>query len=188
MRRLLVYLSAPGTMVIVFLVGLAVTWTPAFPRAVTSDIGPVVKAIGVPVSIEIPSLEAKAEMVPIDLTGDVLVPPPSPRIVGWWTGSAEPGSPTGQTLVTGHAAHAGYSPLNELHTIRRGATVSIRSKDKRATYIVQHVFTWSKKKIAKNSDQLFDPDYHDRRLVLVTSAGYDGRKWNANVIVFAYPI
>jgi len=34
---------------------------------------------------------------------------------------------------------------------------------------------------------LFDPDYHDSRLVLVTSANYDGRKWNANVIVFAYP-
>jgi hypothetical protein len=27
----------------------------------------------------------------------------------------------------------------------------------------------------------------DRRLVLVTSANYDGRRWNANVIVFAQP-
>ena len=63
----------------------------------------------------------------------------------------------------------------------------IHSKDRTAGYLVQDVFIWSKKKIAKHSDDLFDPDYHDSRLVLVTSAGYDGKKWNANVIVFAYP-
>lgn len=175
-------------MLLVFLLGLAIVWTPAHPRSVTSDTGPTVTAIGEPVSLEIPSLEAKAPVEPIDLTGEVLVPPASPRILGWWTGSAQPGSPKGQTLITGHANHAGYSPLNELHTIRRGATIIIDSEDKRATYLVKAVVTWSKKKIAKRSDVLFDPDYHHRRLLLVTSAGYDGKKWNANVLVFAYPV
>ena len=89
--------------------------------------------------------------------------------------------------MTGHATHVGYSPLNHLRDIRRGATISIRSKDDRATYLVRRVFVWSKPKVARNANILFDPDYHDSRLVLVTSANYDGRKWNANVIVFAYP-
>lgn len=187
-RRVGVYLAAPGSMLIVFLVGVALIGLPLVPRGVTWSTGPLVRPIGEPVRIEIPSLRAKAEVDPIVLTGDILRPPASPRRVGWWTGSAEPGSPTGQTLMTGHAAHAGYSPLNHLRDIRRGATISVWSDDRKATYLVKDVVIWSKKEIAKKADVLFDPDYHHRRLLLVTSAGYDGKKWNANVIVFAYPI
>jgi hypothetical protein len=185
-RRAGVYLAAPGSLVLVFLIGVAII-PAAVPRGVTSTLTPNPHAIGAPVSLEIPSLRAKAPIIPIGLRGDVLVPPPDVHIVGWWTGSAQPGSPTGQSLLTGHAWHAGYAPLNNLRKIRRGATIVIHSKDRTAGYLVQDVFIWSKKKIAKHSNDLFDPDYHDSRLVLVTSAGYDGKKWNANVIVFAYP-
>jgi hypothetical protein len=187
-RRVGIYLAAPGALVIVVLVGLAIVGVAHLPHGVTSPVGPLVSPIGEPVRIEIPSLRAKAEVDPIELTGEVLVPPSSPRRVGWWTGSAEPGSPTGQTLMTGHSAHAGYSPLNHLRDIRRGATISVWSENRKATYVVRRVVIWSKKEIYKKADVLFDPDYHDRRLLLVTSAGYDGRKWNSNVLVFAYPI
>ena len=105
-RRVGVYLAAPGSLLIVFLVGVALIGLPNAPRGVTWSVGPLVRPIGEPVRMEIPSLRAKAEVDPIVLTGDVLVPPASPRRVGWWTGSAEPGSPTGQTLMTGHATHA----------------------------------------------------------------------------------
>jgi hypothetical protein len=187
-RRVGIYLAAPGSLVIVFLVGVALVGVPLLPNGVTWPTGPAVRPIGEPVRIEIPSLRAKAEVDPIVLTGDVLRPPASPLRIGWWTGSAEPGSPTGQTLMTGHSAHAGYSPLNRLREIRRGATISVWSDDRKATYLVKDVVIWSKKKIAQKADILFDPDYHDRRLLLVTSAGYDGTKWNANVLVFAYPV
>ena len=187
-RRVGVYLAAPGSLVIVVLVGVAIVGISHNPRGVTWPVGPMVRPVGEPVRIEIPSLRAKAEVDPIDLTGEVLIPPASPRRVGWWTGSAEPGSPTGQTLMTGHAAHAGYSPLNHLRDIRRGATISVWSDKRKATYVVRRVVIWSKKEIYKKADVLFDPDYHHRRLLLVTSAGYDGNKWNANVIVFAYPV
>lgn len=188
LRRLGPWVAAPGSMLIVFLIGLAITGVSHLPQAVTSSAGPIVRPIGEPVRIEIPSLRAKAEVDPIVLTGDILRPPGDVRRVGWWTGSAEPFSPKGQTLMTGHASSTGYSPLNKLRDIPRGATISILSKDRKATYLVQRVVIWSKKEIAKKADILFDPDYHHRRLLLVTSAGFDGRKWNANVIVFAYPI
>lgn len=187
-RRIGIYLAAPGAMMLVFLLGVALLPNAHMPKSVTSLIGPILRPIGEPVRIEIPSLRAKAEVDPIDLTGEVLVPPASPRRIGWWTGSAEPGSPTGQTLMTGHAASVGYSPLNHLRDIKRGATISVWSDDKKATYVVRRVVIWSKKEIYNKADVLFDPDYHDRRLLLVTSAGYDGNKWNANVIVFAYPV
>ncbi len=188
LRRLAPWVIAPASLLIVFVVGVLVTGQHGVPQTVTWPAGPVVRSIGEPVRIAIPSLRAKAEVDPIKLTGEVLVPPASPRRVGWWTGSAEPGSPTGQTLMTGHAASVGYSPLNHLRDIRRGATISVWSENRKATYVVQRVVSWSKKEIAKRADILFDPDYHDRRLLLVTSAGYDGKKWHANVIVFAYPI
>ena len=187
-RRVAVYLAAPGAIALVFVIGVAVTSTILpNPRVVTSSLGPTYGAIGEPVSLEIPSLRSKAPVISIGLKGDVLVPPANVRTVGWWRSSAQPGSPVGQSLLTGHAAHAGYSPLNHLRDIRPGATIWLRSKDRTASFLVQDVFIWSKKKIAKHSKDLFDPDLHDGRLVLVTSAGYDGRKWNANVIVFAYP-
>jgi len=187
-RRIGIYLAAPGAMMLVFVLGVAFLPGVHMPKSVTSFFGPILHPIGEPVRMEIPSLRAKAEVDPIVLTGDVLRPPGNVRRVGWWTGSAEPGSPTGQTLMTGHASSTGYSPLNHLRDIRRGATISVWSDDQKATYIVRRVVIWSKREIARKADVLFDPDYHDRRLLLVTSAGYDGNKWNANVIVFAYPV
>jgi len=186
-RRLVPWVVAPGAILIIAVVGLALTWSP-LPQGVTSPLGPKLEPIGVPLRLEIPSLDAVAPIVPIQVRNDVLTPPGNVRTVGWWSGSAEPYSPTGQTLMTGHAAHAGYSPLNHLREIRRGASITIRSEDKVATYLVQKVFVWSKKKIAQHSTALFHPDTPDRRLVLVTSADYDGRIWNANVIVLAQPI
>ena len=186
-KRVVPWVVAPGATLTVIVVGLVLTWSP-LPSGMTSPLGPKLEPIGVPLSLEIPSLDATARVVPIQVRNDVLTPPANVRMVGWWEGSAQPYSPTGQTLMTGHAAHAGYSPLNNLRDIRRGASITIRSEDKVATYLVQKVFVWDKKKIAKNSEALFHPDTPDRRLVLVTSAGYDGRTWNANVIVFAQPI
>jgi sortase (surface protein transpeptidase) len=187
LRRLAVYLAAPGAMALVVLIGMAFSSTSHLPRGVTSTLSPTYRAIGEPVSLEIPSLHAKAAVIPIRTQGDELVSPPDVRTVGWWRDSAQPGSPVGQSLFSGHAYHAGYSPMNHLKDINRGATILIHGKRRTASYLVQDVFIWSKKKIAKNSVDLFDPDLHDSRLVLVTSAGYDGKKWNANVIVFGYP-
>jgi hypothetical protein len=189
-RHLAFQLAAPVAMVLVFIIGVAILPTVHMPKGVTSFIGPTLRPIGEPVRMEIPSLDSKAEVDPIYVVGETLIPPASPRRVGWWTESAEPWSPTGQTLMTGHATRpgGGYSPLNRLRDIRRGATISVWSKNRKATYVVQDVFLWSKKKIREHANDLFDPDYHDRRLVLVTSAGFDGQKWNANVIVFAYPV
>ena len=171
-----------------FLIGLAATWQPAIPRFVASPLGPAFGEIGQPVSIEIPSLEIEAPVVPIDLVGDVLTPPADVDTVGWWRRSAQPGAREGQTLITGHAVHTGTSAFNPLRNIKRGASVTIRSKNKSASYVVQKVFVWSKPQVAARSEELFDPDEHARRLVLVASANFDGKVWNGNVIVLARPI
>ena len=186
-RRALVYLAAPGAIVLVVLIGMMFSSTSHLPRGVTSTLGPTYRAIGEPVGLEIPSLHAKAPVIPIIVQGDVLISPRDVRTVGWWRESAQPGSHTGQSLLSGHTYRAGYSPMNRLKNINQGATILIHGKKRTASFLVQDVFIWSKKKIAKHSVDLFDPDLHDSRMVLVTSAGYDGKKWNSNVIVLGYP-
>jgi sortase (surface protein transpeptidase) len=186
-RRALLYLAAPGAMALVVLIGMTLSSTSHLPRGVTSTVGPTYRAIGEPVGLEIPSLHAKAPITRIGLRGDVLISPRDVRTVGWWHESAQPGSHTGQSLLSGHTYRAGYSPMNHLKDINPGATILIHGKKRTASFLVQDVFIWSKKKIAKHSVDLFDPDLHDSRMVLVTSAGYDGKKWNSNVIVFGYP-
>jgi LPXTG-site transpeptidase (sortase) family protein len=175
-------------MLAVFVIGLSATWLPPIPRLVTSPVGPALGAIGEPVSIEVPSVKIKAPVVPIELEGDVLNPPADVKKVGWWQRSAQPGATDGQSLLTGHAVHTGGGVMNRLGDVKRGASVTIRSKDKSASFIVQRVFVWSKEDVAEHSEDLFEPDIHGRRLVLVTCADWDGTGWDSNVIVFAQPV
>lgn len=187
-RRILPWVVAPLSMLLVFVIGLAATWLPSIPRVVTSPVGPTLGAIGEPLSIEIPSLKIKARVVPIELTkDDVLNPPADIREVGWWKRSAQPGATNGQTLMTGHAVHTGGGVMDNLGDVHRGASVLIKSKDKTASYLVQKVFVWSKDDVAVHSEDLFDPTFHERRLVLVTCADWDGKVWESNVIVYAQP-
>jgi hypothetical protein len=186
-QRALPWVAAPLSMLIVFLIGLGATWLPPIPRLVTSPVGPTLGAIGEPVSIEVPSINIKAAVVPIELSGDVLNPPGDVKKVGWWKRSAQPGATHGQSLLTGHAVHTGGGVMNRLGDVRRGASVTIKSKDKTASFIVQKVFVWSKEEVAVHSEDLFEPDIHARRLVLVSCADWDGKTWESNVIVFAQP-
>ena len=188
-RKVVPWVAAPLSLLIVFAIGLAATWVPTgIPRVVTSDVGPSLGAIGEPVRIEIPSLKIKAPVVPIKLEGDQLNPPGDVKTVGWWNGSAQPGATDGQSLMTGHAVHTGGGVMNRLGDVRRGASVTIYSKDKSASFIVQKVFVWSKEDVAEHSEELFEPDTNHRRLVLVTCADWDGSGWDSNVIVFAQPV
>ena len=84
---------------------------------------------GAPQRLELPGLKTKAKVVPIRLRGEVLDPPRNPREIGWWVGSAKPGSAQGQTVVTGHTVHTGGGSLNKLDHIEPGQEVDIATKD-----------------------------------------------------------
>ena len=63
-------------------------------------------AAGVPVRLKIKALRLDAAVVPVRVSTDAVLDPPSDyREVGWWTGSAEPGAGSGQTVLTGHTVH-----------------------------------------------------------------------------------
>ncbi len=137
----------------------------------------------------VPSLKIEAPLVPIELASDgVLTPPADTDIIGWWDGSAEPGSGEGQTVVTGHTVSTGGGVLNDLPKIDVGAVVQVRDEGKVYDYRATGVFKLSKEEVADAAQSLFGQDGGTGRLVLVTCTDYKDGDYESNVIVWAEPI
>lgn len=147
----------------------------------TSDEGPD--------EILVPSIDIEAPLVSIDLASDgVLTPPADTDVVGWWNGSAEPGSGEGQTVVTGHTVSTGGGVMNDLPKVDVGAVVQVRDEGEVYDYRVTGVFKLTKEEVAAAADQLFGQGSQGGKLVLVTCTDYHDGEYDSNVIVWADPI
>lgn len=137
----------------------------------------------------VPSIELEAPIVPIQVDNDrVLHPPADVDEVGWWSRSAKPGSPTGQTLVTGHTVHTGGGVMNKLGDLRPGAVIQIKTKLGIVEYRATKIFVYTRDELAKHATDLFGQKREHNRLVLVTCTGWTGSEYTSNIIVFADPL
>ncbi|MCW2758655.1 MAG: Sortase family protein [Nocardioidaceae bacterium] len=141
----------------------------------------------------IPALRVRAPLVSVAMDPkNVLSPPRNPREVGYWDGSARPGSSTGQTLITGHTVHTGGGALDRLGTLAPGAQVRVvrtsNGETRRSTYVVTEVRDLSKAEVARDATALFGQAGGTGRLVLVTCTGWDGKEYHGNTVVFARPV
>ncbi|MGH3351887.1 MAG: class F sortase [Nocardioides sp.] len=141
---------------------------------------------GAPQRLELPGLKTKAKVVPIRLRGEVLDPPRNPREIGWWVGSAKPGSPQGQTVVTGHTVHTGGGSLNKLDHIKEGQEVDVVTKDGTFQHQVDAVEVLSRQELAEQSQRLFGQDHGDGRLVIITCTDWNGSTYDSNIVVIAH--
>ncbi|MER6937104.1 class F sortase [Nocardioides sp. NPDC127514] len=141
---------------------------------------------GAPQRLELPGLNTKARVVPIRLKGEVLDPPRNPREIGWWVGSAKPGSAQGQTVVTGHTMHTGGGSLNKLDHIEEGQEVDIVTKDGTFQHQVDSVEVLSRKELAEQAQRLFGQDHGDGRLVIITCTDWNGSSYDSNIVVMAH--
>lgn len=141
-----------------------------------------------PVRLLVPSVHIDAPIVPIQLDGHTLTPPDDASLVGWWVGSAKPGSPTGQTLITGHTVHTGGGQMDHLGSITPGGIIQIVTPGGTIWYRETQVIIYSKDQVSQHAQDLFGQDRPKNRLVLVTCTGWTGHYYTSNVIVFADPI
>ncbi|MFE6511489.1 class F sortase [Nocardioides sp. NPDC057764] len=141
---------------------------------------------GAPQRLELPGLNTKARVVPIRLDGEVLDPPRNPREIGWWVGSAKPGSAQGQTVVTGHTVHTGGGSLNKLDHIEEGQEVDIVTKDGTFQHQVDSVEVLSRKELAEQAQRIFGQDHGDGRLVIITCTDWNGSSYDSNIVVMAH--
>jgi len=139
-----------------------------------------------PILLIVPDIKLRAPIVPIEITPDgVLTPPSDVHEVGWWKRSAKPGARTGQTLITGHTVHTGGGVMNALGDLRPGALVQIRTPRGTVDYRTTKVFVYTKAELAEHANDLFRQNRQHGRLVLVTCTGWTGHDYTSNIIVFA---
>jgi hypothetical protein len=128
---------------------------------------------------------------PVDPAGVLadrqLAIPDDPRRLGWWIGSATPGSPQGTVLMAGHVDTADRGPgaLFRLESLPMGSTIAVLAGDRTTTYRAVARRSYDKRKLPAD---LFDATGAPR-LILVTCGGtfHDG-SYSHNVVVYAEPV
>lgn len=147
------------------------------------------KAGDPPDRLRVPSIGLDAPLVPIAVDpAGVLTPPEDTDIVGWWSKSAHPGSPEGQTVLTGHTVSTGGGVMNELGSLEPDDRVEVRDDGRTVEYDVLEVFEYTREEVVTNARALFGQDRPGGRLVLVTCTDWDGEVYQSNIIVFAEPV
>lgn len=141
-----------------------------------------------PVRLVVDSMNIDAPILPIQWVGNTLTPPSDAQEVGWLSYSARPGSPTGQTIITGHTVHTGGGQLDHLGAIPQGAIIKVVTPGGTVWYRETEVRVYTKAQVAAQGQELFAQDGRPNRLELITCTGWTGSDYTGNVFVFAEPL
>lgn len=141
-----------------------------------------------PISVRASAIHLAAHVVPIPLVDGVLTPPSDVTEVGWWDGSALPGSHHGRVVLTGHTVHTGGGVLNRLPTVRRGQRVRVSTKRGTIVYEIRSVRALNHEQLAHRARSLFGQRDGHGQLVLVTCSQWDGVTYQRNTVVTADPV
>lgn len=143
---------------------------------------------GAPRRLLVPDLGVRAPVRPVELAGEVLVPPSDPQRLGWWAGGAEAGADEGRALVVGHAVEDGDGALDELGSLGQGARVRVHLKGGGTLdYEVTKVREYTKGRLREHAERVFTQT-GPPRLVLVTCSDWDGERYRSNVVAVARPV
>jgi hypothetical protein len=119
---------------------------------------------------------------------DALAEPPTDApLATWWSGSAQPGDPHGQTVVTGHATEAGGA-LSAISGLGRGDVVDLLTKKGTMRYRVATVRTYDPAQMKRAGITQFKQDGGAGRLGLVSAEAWDGAGYPRSVVVTAAPL
>lgn len=162
-------------------------------RATPAPVSVAVAALPAPArpqKIDMPRLSVEAMVLPVRSTDGVLEVPDNPSEIGWWIGSAPPGSAEGTTVLAGHVDSAkwGLGAFHQLVDLVAGDLVNVTTTaGRREAYRVTARRTYDKS--AGLPAELFTRG-GPARLVLVTCGGqFDdtAKSYDDNIVVIATP-
>jgi len=146
------------------------------------------RELAVPVRLGLPSLRVHAAVQGVVTTGGVLGVPDDPARVGWWTGSVQPGSAAGSTVLDGHvdSAVSGAGALFGLAGLNAGDRVSVT--DARGRDWTYRVYARQVYRKHQGLPAALFATTGPARLVLITCGGPFNaatRSYQDNIVVFA---
>ena len=140
-----------------------------------------------PVTLIVPAIGVRAPVLPVDTVDGSLGVPDDPAQIGWWAGSALPGSVTGTVVLDGHVdAAAGPGALFRLTDLRAGDTMTVATASgRRVTYAVT-----GRRAVAKTAglpSDVFSLDTAPRLAVITCGGAFDRatRSYRDDIVVFA---
>jgi len=165
--------------------------SPARAAAVALPAAPAARPAGelaVPVRLGLPSLRVHAAVQGVVTTGGVLGVPDDPARVGWWTGSVQPGSAAGSTVLDGHvdSAVSGAGALFGLAQLNAGDRVSVT--DARGRDWTYRVYARQVYRKHQGLPAALFATTGPARLVLITCGGpfnAAARSYQDNIVVLA---
>ncbi len=146
-------------------------------------------APGQPVRLVVRSKRINAPIVPIQVSSDAVLDPPSdPEQVGWWDASARPGAGRGQTVITGHTVHTGGGAMDRVVELRGGDVVEVVTRKGTMRYRVDRHRELTRTEVADDAQALFGQDRGAGTLVLVTCTDWNGSYYEKNVVITGTPL
>ncbi|TDP91836.1 class F sortase [Labedaea rhizosphaerae] len=156
----------------------------AHPAAVTRGLAP-----SVPVSVDVPSIDAHSSLVPLGVNPDhtIEVPPVAqPLQAGWYTEGPTPGE-VGPAVILGHIdGHHQKGIFWRLHELRTGDKVSVRRQDGGTlTFTVYKVDQVAKS--AFPTEAVYGNTTRPELRLITCGGAYDARahSYLDNILVFA---
>jgi hypothetical protein len=160
----------------------APTTRPSSPARAVSRVKP-----GVPVALRIGGESWPVEPVGGD-AAQALTIPGSINTLGWWRAGAKAGSPSGFTVLAGHATQDGGGAANRWWSLEPGDRVAVRTAHSTLAYRVTSRTTYAYADMPYARWFPAAGPSGPPALALITCADYHDGQWHANTVVEAVPL
>jgi LPXTG-site transpeptidase (sortase) family protein len=148
----------------------------------------------IPVSVHIPDLSVKSDVVPVgvDAANNVVVPDDIQEI-GWYAFAAGPMDSQGSVVLVGHrdGVVSGRGAFYGIDQLEAGDPVVLRTADgSRIRFVVEEAESVTKERFSELAPEIFSSS-GDKRLILITCGGEYVKSaggYQENVLVTASPV
>lgn len=145
--------------------------------------------VAAPTRLSLPDLGLGADVLPVGIDGGgALEVPADPRVAGWWSSGAVPGSPLGSTVVAAHvdAQGVGPGPLAAVLRAPVGTRVEVTTADGTTVrYAIAEIRSYPKS--GGLPAELFAVDGPPRLVLITCSGAFRDGHYADNAVVIAAP-